>query len=66
MDDMDDTVNLSPQQKRQADDETLVLADGESLPDMAAPAGQTNAWLAGFFRRFVRALLRAMAPPWPV
>jgi hypothetical protein len=65
MDDMDDTVDLCPQQERHAVEETLVLADGDSLRDMALPVRPTNAWLAGLCRRFVGALLRAMTP-WPV
>jgi len=60
--DRDDTVNLCPRREPHAADETLVLAQGDSFPNLtlaaARPAGEpTRPW-----RRFADALLRALAP----
>jgi hypothetical protein len=65
MDDMDDTVDLSPRRETHAVDETLVLAQGDSLPDLALPPVRPADKPPGLWQRFVTALLRAMAP-WPV
>jgi len=67
MDDTDDTAILSPSAARNAASETLRLAKGDSLPDLAlsCPTVHDTNEQATLWHRFLHALLRAMAP-WPV
>jgi hypothetical protein len=64
MNDMDDTVNLCPPPRHQTADETLVLVNGDSLPELTI-ASRSAPEPKGLWQRLLDAFLRAMTP-WPV
>jgi hypothetical protein len=67
MNDMDDTVNLCPLPRPQTADETLVLVNGDSLPDLTIPhlSDRSATKPNSLWQRLLDAFVRAMTP-WPV
>jgi hypothetical protein len=63
--DMDDTVDLCPPRRPHAAEDTFVGVPCDSVADLELPAVRPADEPPRLWRRFLKALLRAMAP-WPV